>query len=107
MNLTLDRYDFIKKGFNARLFEVAACNGAVQILKDDNKIYDYFKKDNEVVVYSDLTELKEKIDSLLLSNFRGNEISKNASLRVANFTFKRKAKMMLKKINDIANKNYV
>lgn len=107
INLTLDRYDFIKKGFNARLFEVAACNGAVQILKDDNKIYDYFKKDNEVVVYSDLTELKEKIDSLLLSNFRRNEISKNASLRVANFTFKRKAKMMLKKINDIANKNYV
>ena len=43
---------------------------------------------------------KEKIDSLLLSNFKRNEISKNASLRVANFTFKRKAKMMLKKNMD-------
>ncbi len=98
INLTLDRYDLIKKGFNARLFEVAACNGAVQILKNDSKIFDYFDQSKEVITFKDLDDLKMKIDFLLNDSVFRKDMSNLAFKKVKSYSFEGKAELMLEKI---------
>ena len=58
INLTLDSYEKVVKGFNARLFEVAAIGGALQLVSYDSKIDRYFRE-NEIIQFKNLAELGE------------------------------------------------
>ncbi|HUK56428.1 MAG TPA: glycosyltransferase [Nitrospiria bacterium] len=64
LNLTLDGYDRVKKGVNARCFEIPACGGALQLSAFHRNMKDYFN-DDEIAYFHDPDDLISKINYYL------------------------------------------
>jgi spore maturation protein CgeB len=87
VNSTIDGYENVKRGFNARLFEVAACRGALQIVKADSRVLEFFEEGREIIFYSDDDDLLGKINYYLNNEIERMQIVKNAYNRVKNYTY--------------------
>jgi spore maturation protein CgeB len=64
-------------GVNHRAFEIAGCGG-FQIMDNALGIHDYFDVDKEIVVFSNIYELKEKVEYYLEHPQERREISQRA-----------------------------
>ncbi|MBU1013791.1 MAG: glycosyltransferase [Bacteroidetes bacterium] len=93
INLTLDGYDRIKKGFNARLFEIAACGGALQMVKSDEKINEFYTVDEEVITFNNNDDLVTKINIYLSQKEASDKIAKSAMIKTSKYTYFEKAKL--------------
>jgi len=100
LNLTLDGYDRITRGFNARLFEIAACGGALQMVKADNKLSEYFTVDEDLVTFENKEELILKIKFYLAQKEKAREITKSALIKSKEFSYDEKAKVASKILDD-------
>jgi len=100
LNLTLDGYDRITKGFNARLFEIPACQGGVQILKSDQKAFDYFKSNKELLCFHNIEELLEKIKYYLNNEIKRKQIVDTAYKRSLFYTYYERSKLMITPIKE-------
>jgi spore maturation protein CgeB len=94
LNLTLNNYDKVIKGFNSRLFEISACNGAVQIVPNDKKILDFFIPNEEVVVFDNIEDLFYKIDDLLHNDKKRKKIANSAYKKSKLYTYDKRAEKM-------------
>ena len=103
LNLTMDDYSIITKGFNARLFEIPQCNGGMQILPYDPKISDYFEVGKEVICFSDVDDLIEKIKLYLKDEQTRTVIANNAYLKSQKYTYFERAKAICEYIKKINN----
>jgi len=92
LNLTLDNYDTIEKGMNARLFEIASCNGAMQMCIYDKKIKEFFQIDKDLKTFKDAKELIIIIEDLLLNENQRKKIAKSAYSKSEKYTYSQKAK---------------
>lgn len=95
INLTLDGFDKAKKGFNMRLFEIAACGGALQICMFDDKIHDFFEIGNDLESFDSKVELIEKIEKSLKDKNRRDQMVARSLEKSRNFTFRTGAKKIL------------
>ena len=94
LNLTLNNYDSLKKGYNQRLLEIASCNGALQICKQDYKINDYLKIDKSVKCFEDKSDLISIIDYYLKNENKRQLIARNAFDESNSYTYHKKASKM-------------
>ncbi len=101
INLTLDSYEKVVKGFNARLFELASIGGALQLVSQDNKIDRYFRE-NEVIQFKNLANLVEICNYFLDENNEEERqmIVKASKEKVQNYYYINRAK----KIEQIVSK---
>jgi hypothetical protein len=104
LNLTLDGYERVKKGFNTRLFEISACNGGVQIVKNDAKIKDFFEPSVDLEVFEDIDDLKAKIDIMIKDSTKRKIMSDSAYKKSQLHTYDEKAKMICDFISERINK---
>lgn len=89
INLTLNDYTKVKKGFNCRLLEIAATGSAVQIIKRDSKISDFLSMENSVITYDTKTELIEKIRMCLSDYEKYQCFIKNAQEEASKHNYNR------------------
>ena len=93
LNLTLNDMDKnVIKGFNTRLVEIPACGGAVQIVKKDEKIDEFFQDNIDLLTFKTQEELFEKIDYILNNPDIKRQISLNANKKSSKFLYKNRAK---------------
>lgn len=95
LNLTLDGFDKARRGFNMRLFEIAACGGALQICKYDEKIQEFFNIGDDLEVFNSKTELVEKIEKCLGDKSRREQMVCKSFEKSRNFTYQTRAKKIL------------
>lgn len=95
INLTLDGYDRLKRGFNARLFEISACGGAMQITISDKKLDEFFEVEKEIEIFSSTDELVEKIRYYLEHNCERRSIVQASQNRTNRYTYYERAKKMI------------
>jgi len=65
INISTVNYDKITKGFNIRLIEIPGCKGALQICSYHKNLEEFFKEDEEIVLFNSKEELLEKIRFIL------------------------------------------
>ena len=83
-----------KEGLNPRTFEIAG-SGNFQLMEEKSSLRLFFDKD-EIITYSDLDEVKEKISYFLRQKKEILEISKKAyNKAIQKHTFKHRAKYIL------------
>jgi len=71
------------KGLNTRTFDIPAC-GAFEIIDYKESVEKHFEIDREMVTFSNVSELKNKIDFYLNNDALRKEISMRGKLRVLN-----------------------
>jgi len=91
INSTIDGYENVKRGFNARLFEIAACGGGLQIVAADPRIEEFFLPNEEIVFYYNLDDLFKKIKYYLDNEYERLIIVKNAYNRSLQYSYKKRA----------------
>ena len=105
LNLTLDNYEKVAKGFNSRLFEISACGGAIQVAPNDNKINEFFLTNDEVFVFNSANELFNQIEYLLqLEGAMQRDIAERCLAKSTNYSYKKRAKKMLSHVYDYKQK---
>ncbi len=101
LNLTLDGYDRVKKGFNARLFEIAACGGTMQLCRYDEKIKEFFDIGKDLDCFEGSDDVVEKISFYLENKEKRKMLVKGSLLKINQYTYSKKAEKMMKLINKI------
>jgi len=96
INLNVDNFDRVKQGCNARTFEIAGCNGALQIAKYDKKIFDFFQDGIDLITFKTPDDMVEKIRYYLKNDEERKEIVRNAYLKSKLYTYTQKALMVEK-----------
>ena len=91
INSTIDGYENVSRGFNARLFEIAACRGALQIVAADQRIEEFFQPNEDIVFYYNLADLFNKIKYYLDNDEERLRIVNNAYSRSLQYTYKQRA----------------
>jgi hypothetical protein len=91
INSTIDGYENVRRGFNARLFEIAACGGGLQMVAADPRIEEFFKPNEDIVFYYSLEDLFSKIKYYLINEDERLRIVKNAYIRSLQYTYKNRA----------------
>jgi len=87
---------------NPRLFEVASC-GAFQLVDERKEIRRFFEPESEVVTFSNLSDLREKIDYFLAHEDERTAIAERAQARAHNeHTYQHRMTEMLDFILDRA-----
>lgn len=99
LNLTLDRYDRATRGFNIRLFEISMCGGALQIVKYDKKIIEFYEPGLEVVTYENNSELLEKVKYYIGNEVERKSFAEKAFVKSKSHGFDKKAKIVIDCIN--------
>ena len=100
VNLTLNNYDRVKKGFNSRLFEIAACCGACQILPENKLINDFFQPSIDLLTFHDIPDMVRIIQTLLLNPTMRASLASNSFSKSKNYTYKARASKILSCISD-------
>ncbi len=95
INLTLNDYEKVKRGFNARLFEIAACGGSMQLCKSDQKINEFFKIGSDLDVFDDEEEMIAKIDYYLNHREERIVLAQNAVQKISRYTYYNRAKIII------------
>ena len=99
LNLTMDDYDILEKGFNARLLEIACVGSSVQIIKLDAKIDEFLDTNKSVVTFIDINDFVSKANSVL-QNFDAYRVMiKNAKKQAAVFSYDRFVDMISQQLN--------
>jgi spore maturation protein CgeB len=84
------------EGLNTRTFDIPAC-GAFEMVDYKNNIENHFEVDSEIVTFSDINELKSKIDFYLKNEGLRKFISERGKQRVLNeHTWAHRANDMIK-----------
>ena len=91
----LDNYERVEFGFTARLFEIAACRGAMQICRYDNKIKNYFDIGKDLECFDTIDNLIDKINFYLLNQKAKNMLVNNSYLKVKKYSYSGKVKKMM------------
>jgi spore maturation protein CgeB len=100
LNLMLDNYERFELGFNQRLFEIAACRGAMQICRYDNKIKNYFDIGKDLECFDTIDNLIDKINFYLLNKKAKNMLVNNSYLKVKKYSYSEKVKKMMTIMNN-------
>lgn len=98
INLTLDDYSRVKKGFNIRLHEISACGGALQLVSKHKNINEFYDK-TQVVQFSNTEELFSLIDYYLEHDKERRVIVNNAMIASTKYTFTNWGTKQLKQLN--------
>ena len=99
LNFTLNGYEKIKKGFNVRLFEIAACGGAIQLCKFDKKIEEFFLIGKDLDCFENSDDLITKIDFYLKNKKERDSLAQNSLYKSNQYTYLPKAKKILEIIH--------
>ncbi len=94
INLTLDGCDRVKRGVNARSFEIAACRGALQLCMYIKNMEEYFDG-NEIVLFSNPDELVSKITYCLANDMERKEIVERSYKRNKENTYTNKVQKII------------
>ena len=94
INIPLNNYEIFSKGFNERLFEIAACNGALQVIKFDKKALDFFSLDS-IDFFFDLNNLFQVLDYYLLNEEERILKVRNSFRIVKKYNYVNKGKKIL------------
>jgi spore maturation protein CgeB len=95
INLTLDNFKKIKKGFNERLFQIPACRGAVQAVKQHKNVYEFFNE-HQLILFSDQQDLIKKIHYLLSHGEERKAIVHSAYKKNKNYQYINRVKKILR-----------
>jgi hypothetical protein len=95
INSTIDGYENVSRGFNARLFEIASCGGGLQIVAADPRIEEFFRPNEDIVFYYSLEDLFNKIKYYLDNDNERVRIVKNAYDRSLQYTYKKRAENII------------
>lgn len=101
INLTLDNYEKATRGFNARLFEIAACGGAMQICRSDQKIHEFFDVGEELETFSDKEELVLKTNLFLDDNILREKIVEKSLVKSKIYTHRNAVKDLLASVEEM------
>ena len=107
LNLTLDGYERVAKGFNARLFEISACGGAAQMVVNDAKINDFFVPGEDLECFSNLDELFSKLDQLVYDENLRLSLSTSARVKSSKYLYSQKAKLICGEVYERLNKGRI
>lgn len=99
INLFQDDYENLSDGINIRAFEIPAC-GSLQLCKRLPFINKYFKEDQDIVLFSDVNELKEKIDFYLENKTKRNFIISNGFKSVKKYDYKNQLKSIIQSVSN-------
>lgn len=91
INLFLNNYDRVSKGCNTRLFEIAACNGACQLLPSTPLVYDFFEPSKDLLMFSDMENMIDLIDLLLKDSAYRQYLASNAYKKSSLYSFESRA----------------
>ena len=97
INLFQDDYENLSDGINIRAFEIPAC-GSLQLCKRLPFLNNYFTEDNDIVLFSDVNELKEKIDFYLENEIKRNFIVSNGHESIKKYDYKNQLKSIIKSV---------
>ena len=97
INLFQDDYENLSDGINIRAFEIPAC-GSLQLCKRLPFIVNYFTENEDIVLFSDVNELREKIDFYLENEIKRNLIISNGFETVKKYDYKNQLKSIIKSI---------
>ena len=95
VNLFQNDYDKLSEGINIRAFEIPACK-SLQLCKNVPFIKKYFEEDHDIVLFSDLNELKRKIDFYLNNKTKRDYIAKNGFKKVQKYDYSNQLKSIIK-----------
>jgi len=98
INLFQDDYENLSDGINIRAFEIPASR-SLQICKRLPFIHNYFTEDKDIVLFSDVNELKEKIDFYLGNEIKRNYIISNGIESVKKYDYKNQLKTIIKSVS--------
>lgn len=93
---------------NMRTFEIPACGGFM-LTEYTEEQCEFFEEDKEVVYFSDIEELKEKVNYYLTNNELRKQIFQAGHNKVMKYSYMERAKTIidiLKKSQVIINKDY-
>ena len=99
INLFQDDYENLSDGINIRAFEIPAC-GSLQLCKRLSFLNNYFTEDKDIVLFSDVNELKEKIDFYLKNEIKRNFIISNGFESVKKYDYKNQLKTIIKSVSN-------
>lgn len=105
INIPLDNYDRLKKGFNARLFEIAACGGSLQLVLYDEKVEEFFKFGEDLDYFRTKEELVGKIEYYITHQEERMRMVKSSKEKVKNHTYYNRAKRMLEIVEQFKSNN--
>ena len=97
INLFQDDYENLSDGINIRAFEIPACE-SLQLCKRLPFIVNYFTENEDIVLFSDVNELREKIDFYLENEIKRNLIISNGFETVKKYDYKNQLKSIIKSI---------
>ncbi|NIO17464.1 MAG: glycosyltransferase [Deltaproteobacteria bacterium] len=95
INIPLDNYERVSKGFNARLFEIPPCRGALQMVQHNENVADFFVPGEEVICFHGVDDLVEKIRYYLQNEDERRKVVENAFNKSFDFTYKNRAEKLL------------
>lgn len=95
LNLMLNNYERVEVGFNQRLFEIAACGGALQLCKYDVKIQNFFDIGKDLDCFDNIEDLLAKINFYLSKNEVRKKLVNNSYLKVKQYSYSEKVKKMM------------
>jgi spore maturation protein CgeB len=86
-------------GGNMRLFEIPAC-GALEIVNRKEKISNFFKPDEEIVLFENIDDLKEKILYYLKNEEKRRKIAQQGQARVyQDHTYEQGLRYIIEEVN--------
>jgi hypothetical protein len=98
LNLTMDDYDILEKGYNSRLLEVACTGTSVQILKLDDKISEFLDINKSVVTFTDQFDFVHKAREVLQNYESYRNMILHAKKEAAIFNYDRFTNMILEEL---------
>ena len=99
INLFQDDYENLSDGINIRAFEIPACR-SLQLCKRLPFINNYFTENQDIVLFSDEHELKEKIDFYLKNEIKRNNIISKGFKSVKKYDYQNQIKSIIKSVNN-------
>ena len=106
INLFQDDYENLSDGINIRAFEIPACR-SLQLCKRLPFLNNYFTEDEDIVLFSDVNELKEKIDFYLKNEIKRNFIISNGFESVKKYDYKNQLKTIIKSVSNKGKSDYM
>ncbi len=94
INLFQNDYENLLDGINIRAFEIPACK-SLQLCKKIHFIENYFKENHDIILFKDITDMRNKIDFFINNDKERNKIIKNSFERIQEYNFDNHLKLTL------------
>ena len=100
VNLTLDDYDLLERGINARALEVSASGSCLLLMREDKKIQDFFALNKEIVCFDSTEDLIRKINFYLSNDELRLRVARRAQDVARKYTYYANASRLMELLSN-------